>query len=81
MLARFVLWLIRRFPILSADYRQRRVRKRQVCPACANKGKVIMRCDPTTGSVLCQCPTCLAMWAYNPAVRQDKWASLPKVKE
>jgi len=40
MLARLVLWLIRLFPILSYDYRHRRIRRRQICPACGNKVKV-----------------------------------------
>jgi len=80
-LAAFVLWLIRRFPILSADYRARRVRRRQICPACGNSEKVTIRCDSSTGQVICQCPTCMAMWAYNPVVRPDVWAKLPKVEE
>ena len=81
MLARLVRWLIRLFPILSADYRRRRVRRRQICPACGNVAKVSIRADNSTGMVLCQCPTCLAMWAYNPVVRPDVWAKLPKVEE
>ena len=44
-LAAFVLWLIRRFPILSANYRVRRVRRRQICPACGNSEKVSIRCE------------------------------------
>ncbi len=81
MLARLVRWLIRLFPLLSYDYRHRRIRRRQVCPACANKAKVDIRFDPVSKQIVCQCPTCLACWAYNPVVRSDVWAKLPKVEE
>ena len=81
MLARFVLFLIRLFPILSYDYRHRRVRRRQICPACGNKVKVSIRFDSASGAIVCQCPIDLACWGYNPVVRPDVWAHLPKVKE
>lgn len=81
MLARFVLWLCRLFPILSYDYRHKRIRKRQMCPGCGNFGKVSIRMDQGSGDVICQCPVCLACWAYNPVIRRDVWAKLPKVEE
>ena len=81
MLARFVLWLIRLFPILSWDYRHRRVRRKQICPACGNKVRVTIRLDTVSGQIICQCPIDLASWAYNPVIKQAVWAKLPKVEE
>lgn len=81
MLARLVLWLCRVFPILSADWRQRRVRRVQFCPACMNRVRVSIRFDAGSRAIVCQCPDCLACWSYNPAVRPEKWAELPKVTE
>ena len=81
MLARLVLWLIRLFPILSYDYRHCRIRRRQICPACGNKVKVEIRVDQTNGQVICQCPIDLACWGYNPVVKPEIWATLPKVEE
>ena len=81
MLARFVLWLIRLFPILSWDYRHRRVRRNQICPACGNKVRVTIRLDTERGEVICQCPIDLACWAYNPVIKTAVWAKLPKVEE
>ena len=81
MLARFVLWLIRLLPWLSYDYRHRRIRRRQICPACGNMVAVTIRVDLQTGQVVCQCPIDLACWAYDPVIRSDVWAHLPKVKE
>jgi len=81
MLARLVRWLIRAFPILSYDYRRRRIKRRQFCPACANKVKVEMRFNPAQRQVVCQCPRCLACWGYDTAVKPDQFAALPKVEE
>jgi hypothetical protein len=81
MLARFILWLIRIFPWLSYDYRHRRIKKRQICPACGNHGKVSTRFDPAEKKMVCQCPTCLACWGFEPVVRCDQWAKLPRVEE
>ena len=81
MLAFFVQLLIRWFPILSYDYRHRRVKRRQICPACGNKVKVEIRFDATSKQIVCQCPIDLACWGYNPVVRADVWAHLPKVEE
>ena len=81
MLARFVLWLCRLLPFLSYDYRQRRIRRKQICPACGNKVRVEIRMDSAGGQVICQCPIDLACWAYNPVIRADVWAKLPKVEE
>ena len=81
MLARFVRLLIRWFPILSYDYRHRRIRRRQICPACGNKVRVEIRFDAATGAVICQCPIDLACWGYNPVVRADVWAHQKKVEE
>ena len=81
VLAALVRWLIRCFPVLSYDYRHRRIRQKQICPACANCSKVSIRCDSSTGQVVCQCRVCLACWAYNPVVKPEKWANLPKVEE
>jgi hypothetical protein len=74
MLAAVVLFLIRVFPWLSWDYRHRRIKRRQICPACANKVKVDIRFDPREKVIVCQCPLCLAAWGYNPAVMVGKWA-------
>ena len=81
MLALLVRFLIRLFPILSYDYRHRRVRRRQICPACGNKVKVEIRFSVQSKQIVCQCPVCQAMWGYNPVVRPDVWAHLPKVEE
>jgi hypothetical protein len=81
MLARFVRLLILWFPILSYDYRHRRIRRRQICPACGNKVKVEIRFDPTTQQVICQCPIDLSCWGYNPVVRADVWSHQKKVEE
>lgn len=81
MLSRLVRLLIRWFPILSYDYRHRRVRRRQICPACGNKVKVEIRFDVKTGTLVCQCPVDLACWGYNPVVKSEIWAHLPKVEE
>ena len=81
MLARFVRLLIRWFPILSYDYRHSRIRRKQICVACANKVKVEIRFDPGSKLVIIQCPVCLACWGYNPVVRADVWSHLPKVEE
>ena len=81
MLARFVLWLVRCFPILSYDYRHSRIRRRQVCPACGNHGKVAIRFDAQAKQIICQCAECLSCWAYNPVVKTEIWATLPKVEE
>ena len=80
-LAVLVRWLVRRFPIISYDYRHSRIRRRQVCPACANAGLVEIRFDAAARQVVCQCKVCLACWAYNPVVKPEKWANLPKVEE
>ena len=81
MLARFVLWLIRLFPILSYDYRHRRIRRRQICPNCGNYGRVHIRFDPSGALAVCQCQTCMACWGYNSVVKPEIWATLPKVEE
>ena len=81
MLARLVRFLIRLFPILSYDYRHRRVRRRQICPACGNKVRVEIRFDTASKQIICQCPIDLACWGYNPVVRADVWAHLSKVEE
>jgi hypothetical protein len=81
MLARLVLCILRLFPSLSYDYRHRRIRRRQFCPACGNKVWVTIRVDQATGQVTCQCPIDMAMWAFDPVVRLDKWARLPKVED
>lgn len=81
MLARLVRFLIRLFPILSYDYRHRRIKRRQICPACGNKVKVEMKFDPTSKLLVCQCPICNSCWGYNPVVRADVWSHLPKVEE
>lgn len=77
-LVRFLIWLC---PLLSYDYRHRRVRRRQVCPACGNRVKVQIRFDVGARQVVCQCPIDFAMWAYNPVVKAETWAKLPKVEE
>ena len=81
MLARLVRLLIRWFPLLSYDYRNRRVKRYQICPACGNKGQVEIRFDVAGKQIVCQCRICLACWGYNPLVRADVWAHLPKVDE
>ena len=77
-LVRFLIWLC---PLLSYDYRHRRVKRRQVCPACGNHVRVIIRFDVGTRQVVAQCPLDLAMWAYNPVVKPEIWAKLPKMEE
>lgn len=81
MLAAFVRWLIRVFPILSYDYRHRRIKRRQFCLNCLNKVKVTASLDTRTGDTVVQCPFCMACWAYNPVVKRELWAKLPKVEE
>lgn len=62
------------FPWLSADYRERRVPRRQKCLACGNGGRKDLRFDPIEKIVIVQCPVCLAAWGYNPVVNPGKWA-------
>ena len=81
MLAAFVRWLIRLFPLLSYDYRHSRIKRRQICPACGNKVRVEMRFDPVGKVVVCGCPICLSNWAYNPVVKSEVWAKTPRVEE
>lgn len=76
MLARLVRLLIRAFPWLSYDYRHRRVKRVQFCPACANKVRVTMSYAPQQKQIVCQCPICLACWGYNPVIRSDVWATV-----
>ena len=81
MLAAFVRWLIRLFPLLSYDYRHSRIKRRQICPACGNKVRVEIRFDVLTKQIICQCPIDLACWAYNPIVKSEVWAKSPRVEE
>ena len=73
MLAALVRLLIRIFPWLSYDYRHRRVKRVQVCPACGNRVHVEIRFDPFEKQVRCSCPICQAAWGYNPVVTVTKW--------
>ena len=81
MLAWLVRLLIRWFPILSYDYRHRRIRRRQICPACGNCGKVEIRFDIAAKLIVCQCRVCGSCWGYNPVVQASVWSHLPKVEE
>ena len=81
MLAAFVRWLIRLFPLLSYDYRHSRIKRRQICPACGNKVRVEIRFDALSRQVVCQCPLDLCCWAYNPVVKSEVWAKSPRVEE
>ena len=81
MLAAVVRWLCRVFPWLSYDYRHRRIRKVQFCPACMHKVRVTMRFVPGTGAVLVQCPDCLVCWGYNTAVKPELFSNLHKDPE
>jgi hypothetical protein len=74
MLAAVVQFLIRVFPWLSWDYRNRRVRQRQKCLACGNGGKKDLRYDPLQKLVIVQCPICMAAWGLEPVVNAGKWA-------
>lgn len=80
MLSAIVRLLIRLFPILSYDYRHRRIKPRQICLGCGSMVKVEMRMVPQLAQIMCQCPLCLSCWAYNPVVKPDVWASLPKIE-
>ena len=75
MLAAVVQFLIRVFPWLSWDYRNRRIKRRQMCVACGARGKKDLRYDPIQKVVIVQCPLCLAAWGYNPVVNAGKWAA------
>src|SRR5258708_3056077 len=72
-IAVYVRFLIRLFPILSYDYRNRRVKQKQICPACGNRSKIEMRYHPHEKQVVCGCPICFASWGYNPIVKTEKW--------
>jgi len=73
MLAKFVLWLIRILPILSADYRARRITPRQMCPACGCAKKHAMTFDPKQSLLVLQCVQCQAHWGYKPIVNTHRW--------
>ena len=77
MLAALVRFLIRLIPWLSYDHRRRRrvaIPRKQTCKACGNRVKVDMRYDPGQKQVVCGCPICFAMWAYDPIVKAEKFA-------
>jgi len=74
MLAALIRFLIRLLPWLSYDYRHRRVKRKQTCPACGNRVKVEMRFEPAQKLIVCGCPICFAMWGYNPIVKSEKFA-------
>lgn len=69
----FVAFLIRIFPWLSADYRLRRIRARQACPACGAVKKHALRFDPKQKLVILSCVCCAAMWGYSPLVNAAKF--------
>ena len=73
-----ILRAVERERVLSANYRARRAKRRQICPACGNSEKVSIRCDSSTGQVVCQCPTCLAMWAYDQSCNRTCGRNCPK---
>lgn len=80
MLAAAVRLLIRLIPWLSWDYRNRRIPRRQKCPACGNGGRKDLRYDPDQKLVICQCPLCMAAWGYEPVVKAGKF-SKPATEE
>ena len=78
MLAALVHFLIRIIPWLSYDYRHRRVKRKQVCPACGNRVRVQMEYDPKQRLLVCVCPLDGARWGYNPVVKDQTWAKPPE---
>lgn len=79
----FVSVLLRWFPFLSADYRDRRRRRinpRQQCPACGAIERQNVRWDPEQKVVLVVCVVCDAAWGFSPVVRVEKWQK-PKTEE
>jgi hypothetical protein len=73
MLQAFVAFLIHVFPWLSADYRARRIKPRQACPACGAVKKHAMRFDPVQKLVILACVCCGANWGYSPLINTTKF--------
>lgn len=69
----FIRFLIRLFPWLSWDYRNRRIKPRQMCPACGAIKKHDMQFDPAQSLVVLTCGECKATWGYNPIVNTQIW--------
>ena len=73
MLAALVRFLIRLFPILSYDYRRRRIRAKMMCPACGCYRRHHKTFEPKEQVVVLTCVECGARWSYNPVVRAQDW--------
>ena len=75
----FVRWIVSVFPFLSYDYRHR-IKPRQVCPACGDRGPHAIKFEPTEPggpAVALTCRRCSARWSYNPTVKAQKWVKPP----
>ena len=79
----FVASLVRVFPFLSADYRDRRRRRinpKQQCPACGAIERQDVRWEPVQKMVIVNCVICDAAWGFAPVVKVEKWQK-PKTEE
>ena len=78
-----VALLVRIFPVLSADYRdrrRRRIKPKQQCPACGAIERQNVRYDSEQKVVVVSCIVCEAAWGFAPVVRVEKWQK-PKTEE
>lgn len=83
-LAAAVRFAITIVPSLSHDYRHRRIKPRQVCPACGDRGPHDLKFEPKEptegpqpGLVVLTCRKCSARWGYNPIVKTQLWVKPP----